>query len=347
MVIVVKDGVEEGRLRGLLDWLEAHGIKPHVSVGAQQTVVSCEGDVSKIDENRLLAKSDVVDSVKRIQEPYKAANRLFHPADTVVEIPVRDGAPVRIGGGSFNVIAGPCSVESEAQVVGIARAVKAAGATLLRGGAYKPRTSPYSFQGLREDGLRLLSLAKRETGLPVVSEIMDPRELEHFEDVDVLQIGARNMQNYELLKEVGAHSRKPVLLKRAFAGTLTELLMCAEYVLAAGNPNVILCERGIRTYETATRNTIDLSVVPLLHRLSHLPVFVDPSHATGVASLVPPVSLAATVIGADGLIVEVHNDPAHAKCDGAQSLTPPAFSDLMKRLAEVRPFAYRSPDRRI
>ena len=341
MIIVIRKDAGKDKLEKLQNWLKACGVTPHVSVGERQTIVGCIGDVSQIDEGRLSAMTDVVASIKRIQEPYKAVNRQFHPQDTVVEIPVKDGPPLKIGGGNFQVIAGPCSVESEEQVVAIARAVKAAGATLLRGGAFKPRTSPYAFQGLREKGLEILSIAKKETGLPIVSEIMDPRDLELFENVDVLQIGARNMQNYELLKEVGAHSKKPVLLKRSFSGTIKELLMSAEYLLASGNPNVMLCERGIRTYETATRNTIDLTVVPLLHRKSHLPVIVDPSHATGVASLVQPLSMAATVIGADGLIIEVHNDPPHALCDGAQSLTPDSFAGLMEGVRNVRPFACR------
>ena len=341
MIIVIRKNAGAEKLEKLEAWLRERGVTPHVSVGERQTIVGCIGDVSRIDEGMLSAMTDTVASVKRIQEPYKAVNRQFHPADTIVEVPVKGGEPLRFGGGNFQVIAGPCSVESEEQVVAIAKAVKAAGATLLRGGAFKPRTSPYAFQGLGKDGLKILSVAKKETGLPIVSEIMDPRELELFEDVDILQIGARNMQNYELLKEVGAHTKKPVLLKRAFSGTIKELLMSAEYVLASGNPNVILCERGIRTYETATRNTIDLTVVPLLHRKSHLPIVVDPSHATGVASLVQPLSMAATVIGADGLIIEVHNDPPHALCDGAQSLTPEMFGETMKGIRNVRPFACR------
>ena len=338
MVIVIKKDAGEDRLNRLLEWLKERRVTPRVTVGEQQTIVGCVGDVSGIDDGMLRAMSDVVESVKRIQEPYKAVNRKFHPADTVIEIPRPGVEPLKIGGGGFQVIAGPCSVESADQVMRIAKAVKAAGATLLRGGAFKPRTSPYAFQGLGREGIKLLLDAKRETGLPIVSEIMDPRELDVFADVDVLQIGARNMQNYELLKEV-SHTTKPVLLKRSFSGTIQELLMSAEYILAGGNPNVILCERGIRTYETATRNTLDLTVVPLLHGKSHLPVIVDPSHATGVAKLVRPVSMAATVIGADGLIIEVHDDPPHALCDGAQSLTPEMFAETMKGVMAVRPFA--------
>ena len=342
MVIVVKKDASEERLNGLLEWLKARNVTPRVTVGERQTIIGCVGDVSGIDDGILRAMGDVVDSVKRIQEPYKAVNRKFHPADTVVEIPVPGAEPLRIGGGGFQVIAGPCSVESEDQVMRIAKAVKAAGATLLRGGAFKPRTSPYAFQGLGKKGLEYLLAAKRETGLPVVTEIMDPRDLDLFEEVDVIQIGARNMQNYDLLKEV-SHLQKPVLLKRAFSSTLQELLMSAEYILAGGNPNVILCERGIRTYETATRNTLDLTVVPLLHGKSHLPVIVDPSHATGVAKLVHPAAMAATVIGADGLIIEVHDNPTHALCDGAQSQTPEMFAKTMKGVMSVRPFACGVP----
>ncbi len=341
MVILIRKDATEENVNRLLDWLRARDVTPHVSVGAQQTIVGCIGDVSHIDEGILAALSDTVESVKRIQEPYKAANRKFHPDDTIVEVPRPGAEPLKFGGGNFQVIAGPCSVESEEQVVGIAKAVKAAGATLLRGGAYKPRTSPYAFQGMGRDGLKLLSIAKRETGLPIVSEIMAPRDIEYFDDVDVLQIGARNMQNYELLKEVGANTRKPVLLKRAFSGTIKELLMSAEYIIASGNPNVILCERGIRTYETSTRNTLDLTMVPYLHAKTHLPVVVDPSHATGVAKLVHPVAMAATVIGADGLIIEVHNNPACALCDGAQSQTPEMFAKTMEGVRNVRPFACR------
>ena len=330
MIILVKKGAEKGQVENLLSWLRAQKIDPHISVGAHETLIGCVGDVSHLDID-LVSALDVVDSVQRIQEPYKAANRKFHPDDTVVDC----GGP-KIGGGNFQVIAGPCSVESEEQVVGIAKAVKAAGATLLRGGAFKPRTSPYSFQGLGPEGLRMLLVAKRETGLPVVTELMNTNQLELFDDVDVIQIGARNMQNFDLLKEVGRQTRKPVLLKRGLSSTLQELLMSAEYIMASGNPNVILCERGIRTFETATRNTIDLTVVPVLHKLSHLPVIVDPSHATGVARLVHPLSLAATAIGADGLIIEVHNDPPHAKCDGAQSQTPEMFAETMTAIRAVR-----------
>jgi 3-deoxy-7-phosphoheptulonate synthase len=330
MIIQIKHGAEQGQVDNLLAWLRSHGIEPHISVGQQITLIGCVGDVSRLDID-LVQALDVVESVQRIQEPYKAANRKFHPDDSVIDC----GGP-KIGGGNFQVIAGPCSVESEEQVVGIARAVKAAGATLLRGGAFKPRTSPYSFQGLGKEGLDMLRVAKKETGLPIVTELMNLGQLDLFEDVDVIQIGARNMQNFDLLKEVGHSTRKPVLLKRGLSSTLQELLMSAEYIMASGNPNVILCERGIRTFETTTRNTIDLTVVPILHRLSHLPVVIDPSHSTGVARLVHPLSVAATAIGADGLIIEVHNDPPHAKCDGAQSQTPEMFAETMTAIRAVR-----------
>ena len=330
MIIQIKHGAEQGQVDNLLAWLRSHGIEPHISVGQQITLIGCVGDVSRLDID-LVQALDVVESVQRIQEPYKAANRKFHPDDSVIDC----GGP-KIGGGNFQVIAGPCSVESEEQTVGIAKAVKAAGATLLRGGAFKPRTSPYSFQGLGKKGLEILSVAKRETGLPIVTELMGPEQLEFFDDVDVIQIGARNMQNFDLLKEVGHATRKPILLKRGLSATLQELLMSAEYIMASGNPNVILCERGIRTFETSTRNTIDLTVVPILHRLSHLPIIIDPSHSTGVARLVHPLSIAATAIGADGLIIEVHNDPPHAKCDGAQSQTPEMFAETMTAIRAVR-----------
>ena len=333
MIIQVKHDADQNQIANLLNWLKSHGIEPHVSVGAHITLIGCVGDVSHLDID-LVQALDVVESVQRIQEPYKAANRKFHPDDSVIDC---SGHP--IGGGHFQVIAGPCSVESEEQMLGIARAVKAAGATMLRGGAFKPRTSPYAFQGLGKRGLDILRLAKRETGMPIVTELMNLSQLELFDDVDVIQIGARNMQNFDLLKEVGRSTQKPVLLKRGLSSTLQELLMSAEYIMASGNPNVILCERGIRTFETATRNTIDLTVVPILHRLSHLPVVVDPSHSTGVARLVHPLCVAATAIGADGLIVEVHNDPPHAKCDGAQSQTPEMFAETMNVVRQVRPYA--------
>ena len=330
MIIILKKGASATEIENLKALLESKNITPHVSQGELETIVGCVGDIAHLDPG-VIEAMDSVESVQRIQEPYKAANRKFHPDDTVI-----DCGGAKIGGGSFAVIAGPCSVESEEQLVGVAKAVKAAGATMLRGGAFKPRTSPYAFQGLGEEGLRILSLAKKETGLPIVTELMDFKDIELFNDVDVIQIGARNMQNFNLLKEVGSYTKKPILLKRGMSATLQELLMSAEYVMASGNPNVILCERGIRTFETALRNTLDLGVVTVLHRLSHLPVVVDPSHATGHAWMVDSVAVAATAIGADGLIIEVHNDPQHAKCDGAQSQTPEMFAATMKRVAAVR-----------
>ena len=330
MIIILKKGASATEIENLKALLESKNISPHVSQGELETIVGCVGDIAHLDPG-VIEAMDSVESVQRIQEPYKAANRKFHPDDTVI-----DCGGAKIGGGSFAVIAGPCSVESEEQLVGVAKAVKAAGATMLRGGAFKPRTSPYAFQGLGEEGLRLLSLAKKETGLPIVTELMDFKDIELFNDVDVIQIGARNMQNFNLLKEVGSYTQKPILLKRGMSATLQELLMSAEYVMASGNPNVILCERGIRTFETALRNTLDLGVVTVLHRLSHLPVVVDPSHATGHAWMVDSVAVAATAIRADGLIIEVHNDPQHAKCDGAQSQTPEMFAATMKRVAAVR-----------
>ena len=330
MIIILKKGASATEIENLKALLESKNITPHVSQGELETIVGCVGDIAHLDPG-VIEAMDSVESVQRIQEPYKAANRQFHPDDTVI-----DCGGAKIGGGSFAVIAGPCSVESEEQLVGVAKAVKAAGATMLRGGAFKPRTSPYAFQGLGEEGLRLLSLAKKETGLPIVTELMDFKDIELFNDVDVIQIGARNMQNFNLLKEVGSYTQKPILLKRGMSATLQELLMSAEYVMASGNPNVILCERGIRTFETALRNTLDLGVVTVLHRLSHLPVVVDPSHATGHAWMVDSVAVAATAIRADGLIIEVHNDPQHAKCDGAQSQTPEMFAATMKRVAAVR-----------
>ena len=293
------------------------------------TVIGLVGDTSKIDAD-LVESLAIVDSVKRISEPFKSTNRKFHPDDTVIPV-----GNTTVGGKDFTIMAGPCSVESEEQVMEIAKAVKAAGATMLRGGAFKPRTSPYDFQGLKADGIEILLKAKKETGLPVVTEIMNANHLPLFEEVDVIQVGARNMQNFELLKELG-RTQKPVLLKRGLANTLKELLMSAEYIMAGGNENVILCERGIRTFETYTRNTLDLSAIPLLHELTHLPVIVDPSHATGVARLVKPMALAAVACGANGLMIEVHNDPAHALCDGAQSLTPDAFADVSRAVAKLR-----------
>jgi 3-deoxy-7-phosphoheptulonate synthase len=283
----------------------------------------------------LLESLSIIESVKRISDPFKKANRKFHEESTVV-----DAGGVRVGAGHFQMIAGPCSVESAQQILHIARRVKEAGATLLRGGAFKPRTSPYDFQGLRAQGIQLLLQAKRETGLPIVTEIMNINDLDLFEEIDVIQVGARNMQNFDLLRELGK-THKAILLKRGLANTLKELLMSAEYIMAGGNPNVILCERGIRTFETATRNNLDLSAVPLLKTMTHLPIIVDPSHATGISALVKPMAMAATAAGADGLMIEVHNDPPHAMCDGPQSLTPEQFNDLVKAVRAIRPVAYR------
>ena len=336
MIVILKKNPEEKQLNNLMAWLKSLGIAIHPSEGATHLVLGLVGDTSVVDID-LLRALDIVEDVKRVQEPYKNANRKFHEEDSV--IPVGD---TQVGGNVFSVIAGPCSIESEEQVCLIATAVKAAGATMLRGGAFKPRTSPYAFQGLRGHGLELLLEAKRLTGLPVVTEIMDLSQLPLFDEVDVIQVGARNMQNFELLKELG-HTGKPILIKRGLANTLQELLMSAEYVMAGGNEQVILCERGIRTFETATRNTLDLSAVPMLKKLTHLPVIVDPSHATGISWMVKPMALAAAAAGADGLMIEVHNDPGRALCDGAQSLTPEAFRDVMEGVRAVLPHAWHMP----
>ena len=293
------------------------------------TVIGLVGDTSEVDAD-LIASLDIVESVKRVTEPYKKANRKFHPDDTVVDV-----SGIKLGGGHFQIIAGPCSVESREQICFVASEVRDGGATFLRGGAFKPRTSPYAFQGMRDEGIQLLVEAKKQSGLPIVTEIMDASHLHLFEDVDVIQVGARNMQNFELLKELGA-APQPILLKRGLSNTLEELLMSAEYIMARGNKNIILCERGIRTFETATRNTLDLSAVPLLKSMSHLPVVVDPSHATGIHALVKPMSLAAVAAGADGLMIEVHNDPPRALCDGAQSLTPNYFKTLVQDVMKVK-----------
>ena len=329
MIAVVKQGANEQQIESLLAWLRSRGLRTHVSVGEFKTIIGLIGDTSKVDID-LLEGLEIVESVKRISEPFKNANRKFHPEDTVVDV-----GGLKVGGGNFQVIAGPCSVESPEQILFVAESVKAAGASLLRGGAFKPRTSPYDFQGLRAEGLEMLLEAKARTGMPIVTEIMNAVHLPLFEEVDVIQVGARNMQNFELLKELG-RQKKPILLKRGFANTLQELLMSAEYILAEGNENVILCERGIRTFETYTRNTLDLSAVPVLRELSHLPVIVDPSHAIGVSRYVKPMALAAVAAGADGLIIEVHNDPQNAACDGAQSLTLEQFGDLAGKISRIR-----------
>ncbi len=330
MIIALRKDVRREEMDHLISWLETYGVRTHISEGEYQTIVGLVGDTTRIDTD-LISGLDIVESVTRISEPFKKANRKFHPEDTVIRIV--EG--VEIGGGNFQFIAGPCSVESEEQMETVARAVKASGANLLRGGAFKPRTSPYDFQGLHEEGIRLLLETKRRTGMPIVTEIMDIAHLPLFEQVDVIQVGARNTQNFELLKELG-HVHKPILLKRGIAGTIKELLMSAEYIMAGGNEQVILCERGIRSYETYTRNTLDLSAVAVLHEMSHLPVIVDPSHATGVARYVRPMALAAAACGADGLMIEVHNDPPHARCDGPQSLTPAQFDEVAKSVRTVR-----------
>ncbi|MEG2939682.1 MAG: 3-deoxy-7-phosphoheptulonate synthase, partial [Oscillospiraceae bacterium] len=286
----------------------------------------------------LIRSLDIVEDVKRIQEPYKNANRKFHPLDSVIDI-----GGVKIGGGHFQIMAGPCSIETEKQMCDVANSVKESGATILRGGAFKPRTSPYAFQGLRGDGIALLIKAKNEEKMPVVTEIMDISQLKYFDDVDMIQVGARNMQNFELLKEMG-HVGKPILLKRGLASTIEELLMSVEYIMAGGNNDVVICERGIRTFETATRNTLDISAVPVLKKKTHLPVIVDPSHASGSYALVKPLALAATAAGCDGLMIEVHNDPQHALCDGPQSLTPEKFADVAKAVFAIRPYAMTSQE---
>ncbi len=336
MIVILKKHPDEKQLNNLMAWLKSLNIDIHPSEGATHLVLGLVGDTSVVDID-LLRALDIVEDVKRVQEPYKNANRKFHEEDSVIPV-----GNTQVGGGVFSVIAGPCSIESEEQVCLIAAAVKASGATMLRGGAFKPRTSPYAFQGLRGHGLELLLKAKRLTGLPVVTEIMDLSQLPLFDEVDVIQVGARNMQNFELLKELG-HTGKPILIKRGLANTLQELLMSAEYVMAGGNEKVILCERGIRTFETATRNTLDLSAVPMLKKLTHLPVIVDPSHATGISWMVKPMARAATAAGADGLMIEVHNDPKRALCDGAQSLTPEAFRDVMEGVRAVLPHAWHMP----
>ena len=331
MVVILKKNPNEKQLENLKNWLRSLGLEIHMSTGSNQTVLGLVGDTSVVDID-LIKALDIVEEVKRIQEPFKNANRKFHPRDTVIQV-----GGVKLGGGNFQFIAGPCSVETEEQICYVAQAVKDAGAGIRRGGAFKPRTSPYSFQGLGAEGIRLLLEAKAKTGLPIITEIMDLHQLEYFDEVDIIQVGARNMQNFELLKELG-HLRKPVLIKRGMSATLQELLMSAEYVMAGGNEQVILCERGIRTFETATRNTLDLSAVPVLKGLSHLPVVIDPSHATGKASLVRPMALAAAAAGADGLMIEVHNDPQHAWCDGPQSITPEAFASLAQDVRNILPF---------
>ena len=329
MIAVLKQGTTQEQVQHLLVWLKHMNVDVHISEGQEVTVLGLIGDTSRIDME-LLGSLEMVSSVKRVSEPFKQANRKFHPNDSIISV-----GDVKIGGGHFAMIAGPCSVETEEQIIAVAQSVKASGADILRGGAYKPRTSPYAFQGLKDEGLRLLVEAKKATGMPIITEIMNVRTLDLFEDVDIIQVGARNMQNFDLLQEIGK-TNKPILLKRGLANTLQELLMSAEYIMSEGNENIILCERGIRTYETYTRNTLDISAIPVLHELSHLPVVIDPSHATGKARLVPSMAIAAAAAGADGIMVEVHNNPSCALCDGAQSLTPSQFAELNQKVNKVR-----------
>ena len=335
MVIVLKQGTTQAETNIIIEELESANCIASITVGEFQNIIGVVGDTHTIDRERM-ATYQFVEKVLAVQEPYKKANRAFHPENTVVNVEGRT-----IGDGGVAIIAGPCSVESEEQIIGIAKSVKESGATFLRGGAFKPRTSPYSFQGMREEGLDLLKIAKKETGLPIVSELMSVDKLDRFvEDVDIIQIGARNMQNFDLLKEVGA-TKKPVLLKRGLSATIEEWLMSAEYVMAGGSDDVILCERGIRTFETYTRNTLDLSAVLAVKKLSHLPIIVDPSHAAGMWWMVEGLSIAALAIGADGIMIEVHNDPQRAKCDGAQSIKPKKFDILMQELKEMAKLAHR------
>ncbi len=331
MIVILKSNTNQDQLDSLKNWLLGKGIQIHTSIGTSHMILGLVGDTSALDID-LISALDIVEDVKRVQEPYKNANRKFHPEDTVIPV-----GGTQIGGGALTVIAGPCSVESEEQIVAIAKAVKESGATMLRGGAFKPRTSPYSFQGMGADGIELLKIAREETGLPIVSEIMDPSQLPLFDDVDVIQVGARNMQNFNLLKILGAQP-KPVMIKRGMSSTYEEWLMSAEYVMASGNKQVILCERGIRTFETYTRNTMDISAIPSLRHLTHLPIIADPSHAAGKNALVAPLALSAVAAGCDGLLIEVHNDPEHALSDGPQSLNPEAFDRLNKKLLALHAF---------
>ncbi len=329
MIIAIKQNTPKVKIEQLISWIEEQKVGVHQSNGEYQTILGLIGDTSRID-TELLEGLDIVESVTRITEPFKNANRKFHPDDSVIDI-----SGHKIGAGNFMLIAGPCSVENHDQILTVAEQVKASGASVLRGGAFKPRTSPYDFQGLKAEGIDLLLEAKKHTGLPIITEIMSVNHLPLFENVDIIQVGARNMQNFDLLQELGK-TKKPILLKRGLANTLKELLMSAEYIMAGGNEQVILCERGIRTFETYTRNTLDISAVPMLKELTHLPVVVDPSHACGRSRLVKPLALAAAACGADGIMIEVHNDPAHALCDGAQSLTPEQFNDVAADIRKVR-----------
>jgi len=328
MIVVLKPNAAKPRTEQLISWLKRQNVNVNISEGEQHTVLGLVGNTAHINLE-MISGMDIVDSVTRVSDPFKQCSRSFHPQDTIIDI---NG--VKLGGGNRVLIAGPCSVETHEQIIGVAKAVKAYGANILRGGAFKPRTSPYDFQGLGAEGIEMLIEAKKATGLPIVTEIMNARHLELFEDVDIIQVGARNMQNFELLKELG-HINKPILLKRGLANTLKELLMSAEYIHAQGNSKIMLCERGVRTFETYTRNTLDLSAVPVLRQKTHLPIIVDPSHATGSSKLVMPMAAAAAASGADGIMVEVHNDPEHALCDGAQSITPEQFEKLAKQVKAV------------
>ncbi len=338
MIIVIKKDKANKQADDLIRWIRSLGLDVFRSEGESSEIIGVIGDTSKVDIGMINAL-DIVESVTRVQEPYKNANRKFHPQDTVVDV-----AGHKFGGDNFQIIAGPCSVESEKQIIEIAKAVQKAGATVLRGGAFKPRTSPYSFQGMGLEGLKLLKKAKQETGMPIVTEIMSEYHIDDFEGVDIIQVGARNMQNFDLLKHLG-RLKTPILLKRGIAATIEEWLMSAEYIMSEGNPNVILCERGIRTYETSTRSTLDISAVPVLKERTHLPVIVDPSHASGISRLVKPLSLAATAAGADGLIIEVHNDPPHALCDGAQSLRLEQFADAVQSIDKILQAVGKSRDK--
>ncbi len=331
MIVILKNNVEQTQVQQLVKDFETQNFAVHFSQGANTTILGLVGDTAHVDVEKILT-IDIVRDVRRISEPYKAASRSFHPQDTIVQV-----GDLRIGSGTFTVIAGPCSVESEEQMATVAASVKASGAAFLRGGAFKPRTSPYSFQGLEDEGIRLLTAAKKATGLPIVTEIMSETQLDEFADVDIIQVGARNMQNFRLLKELG-HCNKPILLKRGLANTIEELLMSAEYILAGGNEQVILCERGIRTFETCIRNNLDISAIPVLKRQSHLPVIIDPSHAAGNTWMIEPLSRAALAAGADGLMIEVHNNPKAALCDGAQSLDLPQFEALMQDIKKRAAF---------
>ena len=337
MVIVLKDSANKKQIEELMEWLTRFDVKSNLVEGVHSKIIGLIGDTTAVDIESVQAR-EIVDTVKRVQEPYKNANRRFHPLDTVIDVRGR-----KLGGDRLQVIAGPCSVETEEQTIKTAIAVKEAGATILRGGAFKPRTSPYAFQGLGKEGIDILKKARAETGLPIVTEIMDVSDIDLFDDVDIIQVGARNSQNFTLLKALG-RLNKPILLKRGLSGTLQELLMSAEYIMSEGNSQVILCERGIRTYETATRNTLDLASVPLLKQKTHLPVTVDPSHATGIASLVEPCSLGAVAMGCHALEIEVHIDPEHAWSDGAQSLTPEKFKAVMNKIRAMAEFCGRPVD---